>query len=65
MTFLKACRTFYVLFAILSLQLADNHMLACILLLIISAIGYNGYDKLIADHETILSNQLYEGTGND
>lgn len=65
--FNKAMRTMFLTFAILSVQLADKSMGAMIILLIASGLGYIGFDDLVKrfEHETIFSNELYEGTGND
>lgn len=65
---LSSVGTAYICAGILFLMMVDNNMLYGILS-IVSFIGGWGYhecsDTAKKEYETILSNQMYEGTGND
>ncbi len=60
----QAIATFYVLCGVLFMMLVENH-LAFGIIAVLCLFGAESYHRMANNRLTILSNQLYEGTGND
>lgn len=60
----QAIATFYVLSGVLFMMLVENHLVFGIMA-VLCFIGAEGYHRIAEERKTILSNQMYEGSGND